>query len=88
MVLGYNVCHEKGRHYWLSTHIDDPVLWAVRVGSAHVQTAPISHWLNYSNVVSAVEMLQHKFASQLRRHSTTQVYTILTQTNSTMVIIT
>jgi len=88
MALGYNVCHEKGRHYWLNTHIDDPVLWAVRVGSAHVQTAAISHWLNYSNVVPAVEMLQHKFVSQLRRHSTTQVYTRLTQTHSTMVIIT
>jgi hypothetical protein len=42
----------------LNTHINDPVLRAVGIGTTHVEAAPISHRLNDPDVVSAVEMLQ------------------------------
>jgi hypothetical protein len=51
------MCLGKGRQYSLNTYIDDPILWAVRVGATHVQAPSVSHRLNHSYVVSAVEML-------------------------------
>jgi hypothetical protein len=54
------VCFDKGMYYLLNTHIDDPVLWTVSIGATHVQSTPISHWLDHPDVVSAVEMLQNR----------------------------
>lgn len=40
------------------TYMHDPVLWIMAVCSAYVLSATVPNWLNYSDVVTAVEMLE------------------------------
>lgn len=40
------------------TYVNDPVLGAVGVRATHIEAGSVSHWLDHSDVVPAVEQLQ------------------------------
>lgn len=44
----------------IDTHVDNVVLWTVRVRAANIYPATVADGLDHSNVVSAIEILYNK----------------------------
>lgn len=44
----------------MGTYINDPILRTVSIRSTHIKSTSITHWLNHSYMIMAVEMLEKK----------------------------